>query len=371
MKRIIILTLLLTGLISDSSRCQKKLWSDRLFAVNAYMQQHMWNANTGNFIRRADMPGTAGSDSWGITIVLDAYAYMVEQGFMKPEELKKYYQSSSGLYEKTQGATGARILARQSNQIYVGGDDDMQWSAALAHCYEVTKDREYLNAAQSAFNGLIDLGFWKEGAQDPSGAKGWAWNSNDQRPNGVSTAYGALAAARLYAATGDNVFRQWTSAALNALKTPQVGFFPRDMMVAANAALTVYDISHESIFLNRAEELGRLATTQVQEILSGKREGERNPTDVGDLAEGFFHIATETHNKTYQAEAIKLINFFFRNRTPADVSEKGFYSRYTIVGQPVMTGSYLGVPLTIPFLPEVAEMLKLCTVAYKSEPGLR
>ena len=343
------------------------LWSDRLLATNAYMQQHLWNANTGNFIRRADMPGAPGSDSWGITIVLDAYAYMVQEGFMKPDELKKYYQSSSALYEKTNGASGARILARQGDQIYVGGDDDMQWSAALVHCYEATKDSEYLNAARAAFNALIDLGFWKEGTQDASGAKGWAWNSNDQRPNGVSTAYGALAAARLYQATGDNVFRQWTIAALNALKTPQVGFFPRDMMVAANAAITIYEVSHEPVFLHRAEELAKVATSQVHEILSGSRSGERNPTDVGDLAESFYHLGNVTHNKAYRTQALDLINFFFRDRTPQDISEKGFYSRYDTKGHPDFNGSYIGVPLSVQFLPEVAEMLKLCAVQL-SEP---
>ncbi|HWF43513.1 MAG TPA: hypothetical protein VG537_02620 [Candidatus Kapabacteria bacterium] len=359
----VLASLLLLGLTNSNARSQKKIWQDDLLATNAYMQQHLWNANTGNFIRRADMPGSAGSDSWGITIVLDAYAYMVQEGYMKPDELKKYYQSSSSLYEKTNGTSGARILVRQGNQIYVGGDDDMQWSAALVHCYDVTKDSEYLQSAKSAFNALIDLGFWKNGTESANDAKGWAWNSSDERPNGVSTAYGALAAARLYRATGENVYRQWVIASLNALETPQVGFFPRDMMVAANAAITTYEVSHEPVFRARAIALAKTATTQVHEIISGKRAGERNPTDVGDLAEGFFHLATAIHDKSYPTQAFELIHFFLRDRTPADIIERGFYSRYDSTSHPDMNGSYLGVPLSVPFLPEVAEMLKLCAAA--------
>src|SRR6266576_688293 len=76
----------------------KNIWSDRVLATYSYMQKHMWNPATGNFVRRADQPNAPGSDSWGITIVLDAYAYMVEGGFLKPEELKRYYTSSSTLY---------------------------------------------------------------------------------------------------------------------------------------------------------------------------------------------------------------------------------------------------------------------------------
>ncbi len=91
--------------------------------------------------------------------MLDADAYLVEDGLMKPDEMKQYFQSSSMLYEKTNGNSGARILGRQGNQIYIGGDDDLQWCAALLHCYIATKDSDYLNAARTSFNALIDMGF--------------------------------------------------------------------------------------------------------------------------------------------------------------------------------------------------------------------
>lgn len=358
MRRILSVLLVLFVLCPQQAPAQKNLWADRAQATMSYMQKHMWNAATGNYVRRADQPNAPGSDAWGITIVLDAYAYMVESGLMKPEQIKQYYQSSSALYEKTNGDHGARILARQGSQIYIGGDDDLQWCAALVHCFKVTKDSEYLNASKFAFNALIEMGFWIEG---PS--KGWAWNSSDRRPNGVSTAYGALAAARLYQATGDNVYRQWALSSLNALNTPQVGFFPRDMMVAADAAITCFEVSRDHDFSGRAQKLATMAVSQSHEILGGKRKGELNPTDVADLADGLFHMTAVTHNKSYQAEAIRLINFFTGHRSLSDIEEHGFFSRYDTKGNPITNGNYLGVPLGVPFLPEVAEMLKLFAIA--------
>jgi hypothetical protein len=372
MKRIIISVFLLVFLATNTGIAQKKLWAGRMMATREYMQKHLWNAATGNFVRRADMPNAPGSDAWGITIVLDAYAYMVEDGLMKPDELKQYYVSSSALYEKTNGSHGARILGRQGSQIYVGGDDDLQWCSALVHCYTATKDTSYLLAARWVFNDLVALNFWIRPAADNledglshGRSKGWAWNSGDMRPNGVSTAYGALATARLYQATSDMPFKGWATSSLDALKTPQVGFFPRDMMVAANAALTVYEVSHDDAFLVRAESLARTVGVQVKEILSGKRKGELNPTDVGDLAEGLFRLASITHNKSYLSSANQLLNFFVNHRTNRDIAQNGFFSRYDTKGKPDLNGSYLGVPLNVPFLPEVAEMLKLFALAYR------
>jgi hypothetical protein len=352
--------LLLTMLLVTPGHAQKQVWSERVVATNTFLQRHMWNANTGNFIRRSDNPGTMGSDAWGITIMLDAYAYMVESGFMKASDMKSYFQSSSALYEKTGGDRGARILARQGAQTYVGGDDELQWIAALAHCYEVTKDSDYLNTAQNAFRALIDLGFWKEGD-----SKGWAWNSQDQRPNGVSTAYGALAAARLFQSTRIDVYKQWAAVSINALKTPQVGFFARDMMVAANAAMTVYEVTHQPEYLKRATELATQAGVEADQIIAGTRKGERNPTDVADVAEGFEHLSALTGNASYHAHARKLAEFFLKDRSPEDISEHGFYSRYLPTGKPDLAGAYLGVPLSASYLPEVAEMLKICAIEYK------
>ncbi|HEY3875189.1 MAG TPA: hypothetical protein VGM92_06905 [Candidatus Kapabacteria bacterium] len=336
-------------------------WEPDLTATQRYMQNHFWNRNTQNFVRRADQPDAPGSDSWGITIVLDADAYLVAEGRMKPAELKQYFVSSSMLYGRTNGNSGARVLARQGDQIYVGGDDDLQWSAALAHCYLVTKDSDYLTAATSSFGALIDMGFWQDGSAN--GSKGWSWNSDDRRPNGVSTAYGALAAARLYEATRDNVYKQWCTASLNALETPQVGFFPRDRMVAAEAAMTAYHISHEEPFQERALQLEEQATTQALTFLHHDGTGERNPTDIGDLADGLAYFSTVTHDAKYRTLATTFIQFFAAHRTPRDISDHGFYSRYDTKGTPIMTGAYLGVPCSIPFLPEVAEMLKLFAIA--------
>jgi uncharacterized protein YyaL (SSP411 family) len=262
------------------------------------------------------------------------------------------------LYEKTDGISGARILARQSDQIYVGGDDDLQWCAALVHCFEATKDTDYLNAAKSDFNALIAMGFWQNGE-----SKGWSWNSGNKRPNGVSTAYGALAAARLYAATGEDVYKQWANSSLEALKTPQVGFFPRDMMVAANAALTIFEASKEKAFLDRANELESSAEKGALALLHHDGTGERNPTDIGDLADGLFHFYKVAHKAKYKTLAETFINFFSGKRTSQDIAEHGFFSRYDTKGQPLSTGAYLGVPLNVPFLPEVAEMLKLFAIA--------
>ncbi|MDP4199605.1 MAG: glycoside hydrolase family 76 protein [Bacteroidota bacterium] len=358
--RRILSVLFVLSVLSPNAEAQKKLWADRAQATMSYMQKHMWNAASQNYVRRADQPGAPGSDAWGITIVLDAYAYMVEGGLLKPEQLKQYYQSSSALYEKTNGTRGARILAQQGDQIYVGGDDDLQWCAALVHCFEATKDTEYLEAAKFAFNALIDMGFWIDGGN--GGSKGWAWNSADRRPNGVSTAYGALAAARLYHATNDNVYKQWAVTSLNALETPQVGFFPRDMMVAADAAITCSEHTKDADLLTRAQKLAGTAVAQAHEIMGGKRKGELNPTDVGDIADGLIHMSTVMHNRSYQTEAIRMIDFFAGQRTASDIAEHGFFSRYDSKGKPVTSGSYLGVPLAVPFLPEVAEMLKLFAI---------
>lgn len=347
-------------LLGHTSHAQKNIWKDRLLATQQYMMKHMYNSGTQNFVRRADQANMPGSDAWGITIVLDAYAYMVEGGLMKPDELRQYYQASSRLYERTAGQYGARILARQGDQTYIGGDDDLQWTAALVHCYQATKDSEYLTAAKFAFNALIDQGFWINGSNTGAGAKGWAWNSADRRPNGVSTAYGALAAARLFSATNEDVYRQWAVSSLSALSTPQVGYFPRDMMVAANAAITLFERTKDASYRKLAMSIANVAVTQAHEIIAGKRKGERNPTDVADLAEGLLRVGS-------RAEAVKLINFFVGKRSSQDIATNGFYSRYDPKGAAVKEGSYLGVPLSVPFLPEVAEMLKLFAAACRFE----
>ncbi len=326
----------------------------------------MWNAASSNFVRRADQPNAPGSDAWGITIVLDAYAYMVEGGLLKPADLKRYFLSSSALYEKTNGSHGNRILARQGSQFYVGGDDDLQWCAALVHCFAATKDSEYLNAAKFAFNGLVELGFWKDGTQDASGAKGWSWNSNDRRPNGVSTAYGALSAARLFKVTGDKIYQQWALASLNALETPQVGFFPRDMMVAADAALTIFEVTKEMKWRVAAENFYAAATMNA--FSKANAIPNYNPTDVGDIADGMLHFAAVLPKTKYaKTRALIPINTFLHDRTNEDIAEHGFYSKYDTKGHAITTAgqSYLGVPLNVPYLPEVAEMLKLFAIAYK------
>jgi uncharacterized protein YyaL (SSP411 family) len=361
MRRIVLVSLFVFG-VASNSQAQKKVWHDRLIATRAYLQNHFWNPQSGNFIRRADQPGAPGSDAWGITIMLDGMVYMIPEGLIQPSGLKQYFQASTGLYSKTDGNSGARVLARQGNQIYVGGDDDLQWCAALVHCYEVTKDSDYLNAAKSSFNALVNMDFWQNGT-----SKGWSWNSNDRRPNGVSTAYGALTAARLYRVTHEAVYRQWVLASLIALHTPQVGFFPRDMMVAADAALTVYEVSKEDSFRDRAMELEDSAVAGGLALLHHDGTGERNPTDIGDLADGLFHFYTVTHQAKYKVLAEKFIEFFADHRTLDDISAHGFYSRYDLKGKPVLQGAYIGVPCNVQFLPEVAEMLKLFAIAEKEQ----
>ncbi len=337
---------------------QKEHWTGLLDATRDYMQHHMWNANTRNYVLRADAPDAPGSDAWGITIVLDADAYMVADHLLKPEEMKNYFESSTMLYDRTNGNSGARIIGRRGDQIYVGGDDDLQWCSALLHCFEVTRDSDYLTAAESSFKGLIDLGFWVDGA-----SKGWSWNAFDRRPNGVSTAYGALASARFYAITHDNVYKQWAAASLNALRTPQVGFFPRDMMVAADAAFTTYLASKDEAFNARALELLDSAVAGGELMLRRQQPGHRNPTDIGDLADGLFHFFDVTRNQKYKTLGLLFINFFVDHRSASDIAAKGFYNEYDTKGAPMLNGSYLGIPNTVPYLSEVAEMLKLFAIA--------
>jgi hypothetical protein len=346
--------------LTPASHRKENKSADLLAATTTYMQQHLWNLQTHNFVRRADRPDAPGSDAWGITIELDAYAYRFGDGIS--DELKDYYKTSSGLYEKTNVSLGARILARRGNQVYIGGDDDMQWCAALAHCYMVTKDSDYLVAATSAFKALIDLGFWQDGA-----SKGWAWNSADPRPNGVSTAYGALAAARLYQATLDNSYKKWAAMSLEALNTPQVGFFPRDMMVAASAAMTIYEVSKDSMFKERALHLEDSAVAGGMALLNHEGTGERNPTDIGDLADGLYYFYLVTHDEKYKSLAETFVKFFVGDRKIEDITKHGFYSRYDTKGAPILTGSYLGVPCTVAFLPEVTEMQKLFAIAVNVE----
>jgi hypothetical protein len=332
---------------------------EKLLATNEYMKAKMWNAATGNFIRSTNMPlGVQGSDSWGITIVLDAYAYLVELGYMKPPELKQYFASSTALYQRTDNGHGARLL--RENPPYIGGDDDLQWCSALVHCYAATKDVEYLNEARSVFNAMIALGFWKN-------PDGWAWNSNDQRPNGVSTAYGALAAARLYQATGEQVFKQWADVSLNALHYPQVGYFPRDRMVAVQAMLALYEASKEARYLNDAQANADKAVDEANQVIAGKKQGQLNPTDIGDLAEGLYQFSeVDPKPKHHIDEGDRILDFFLKLRSAADIKQHGFYSLYDSKGEPVMQGaSYIGVPLDAQFLPEVAEMLKLEAAALK------
>ena len=345
--------------ISSAAWAQKSHWGGLLQATRDYMQHHMWNPQTQNYVLRADEPTAPGSDSWAITIVLDAQAYMVANHLMKPEEMKNYFVSSTMIYDRTNGNSGARILGRMQNgEIYMGGDDDLQWDAALAHCFEVTGDSDYLNAAKSSFKALIDNGFWMDGV-----SKGWMWNSRVRQPDGVSTAYGALTAARLYTITHNEVYKQWAAASLNALRTPQVGIFPRDFMVAADAALTTYEVSHDAGFQKRAMELLDSAITGGVAMLHHQEPGHRNPTDIGDLADGLFHFYVVTHNAKYKMLAVTFINFFAGNRSNSDIAAKGFFNEYDTNGQPILTGTYLGIPNTVPYLSEVAEMLKLFAIA--------
>ncbi len=358
MRRIIIFAI--TALfVTTTAHAQKKRWANLLQATESYMQHHLWNTATGNYVISANHPNSPGSDSWGITIVLDADAYMVKAGLMTPQAMKQYFQTSTMLYARTNGTTGARILARRGDQIYIGGDDDMQWCAALLHCFEVTKDSDYLTTAESSFHALIDLGFWQNGV-----SKGWSWNSFERKPDGVSTAYGALSAARFYEVTHDDVYKQWTAASLNALRTPQVGFFPRDMMVAADAALTAYETSHDPAFHQRAMELLDSAIAGgLFRLHHDEPQEHRNPTDIGDLADGLFHFYDVTHNPKYKSLALTFINFFADRRTLPDIAEHGWYSEYDTKGQPITKGTYLGIPNTVPYFSEVAEMLKLFAIA--------
>lgn len=348
--------------IASCSEAHKNKWGSLLNATNSYLHTYFWNEETDNYVRRSDMKDSSGSDAWGITIELDAMAYMVEDGIIKAQELKDYWKSSSSLYEKTSGFLGARILARRGEQVYIGGDDEMQWCAALAHCFIATHDSIYFKASEAAFKTLVRLGFWQD-----SISKGWSWNSADPRPNGVSTAYGALAASRFYEITHDINYQQWAVRSLDALKTPQVGFFSRDMMVAASAAMTLYDISFDTLSKKRALELEDSAVTRATYFLSHEGSGERNPTDIGDLADGLYYFYKVTRDAKYKTLAEQFINFFIGERSDKDISEHGFYSRYDTKGKPILIGAYLGVPCSVTFLPEVVEMQKLFAIAVKAE----
>jgi hypothetical protein len=99
-------------------------------------------------------------------------------------------------------------------------------------------------------------------------------------------------------------------------------------------------------------------------LLHHEGTGERNPTDIGDLADGLFHFYKTTHNTKYKSQAETIINFFVNHRTAQDIAEKGFFSRYDTHAMPVLTGAYIGVPCNVQFLPEVAEMLKLFAIAF-------
>jgi uncharacterized protein YyaL (SSP411 family) len=364
-RSVLLVIAIFIGQTSHILRAQpRKVWESHVLATSAYMQQKMWNPNNGNFIRRTDAPPTAQkSDAWGITIVLDAYSYMVRAQMLKPEDLRHYFESSTTLYNRTEGGTGARIIAQQGNQIYVGGDDDLQWIAALVNCYDATKDSTYLNAAQGAFSGLVKLGFWNP-KYDPKKPSGWAWTSNDPRPMGVSTSYGALAAARLYRATGNATYREWALAALTALQKPQVSFIPRDEMIAVEASCIMYEFTKEQKYLEFAKALTDDAVRTIETIIEGKAEGERNPTDVGDLAEGLLKYADVSGKNIYAEKANHLVNFFLTGRTDDDIKASGFFSRYDAKGKQVKEGNYLGVPLAANYLPEVAEMLKLFAIEF-------
>jgi hypothetical protein len=351
------------GVAGRAKAQTKEVLRDRLLATHDYMKEKMWDG-AGNFMRRADMPAAQShTDSWGVTIVIDAYSYLVELGFLKPEDLKAYYKSSTAVYQRTEGGIGARILAQQGDQIYVGGDDDLQWISALVHAYNVTKDVEYLNAAKGAFNALIHLGFWKSRP-----VAGWQWNSAKPEPVGVSTAYGALAAARLYEAAGDSVYRLWADVSLAALPKVGVTYIPRDKLVAVQAMVTLAKKTGDKHYLAMAEQLAKQAIEEAWQTVKGKRKGEVNPTDVGDLSEGLFALASAlpaTRGGFYKSEAEKFTAFFIHNRTSEDIKSHGFYSRYNPNGEPILEGNYIGVPVNVQFLPEVAEMLKLGAVLLK------
>jgi hypothetical protein len=137
-------------------------------------------------------------------------------------------------------------------------------------------------------------------------------------------------------------------------------------MVAADAALTMFEVSKEISFRDRAMEFEADAVKGAMALLHHDGTGERNPTDIGDLADGLFHFYKTTHNTKYKSQAETIINFFVNHRTAPDIADKGFFSRYDIHAQPIIQGAYIGVPCNIQFLPEVVEMLKLFAIAYNS-----
>src|SRR5271167_3185975 len=97
MRRIVI-NLFLAVCLSGAAHAQKKVWEGYLTATQSYMQHHLWNSSTGNYVLRADHPDASGTDSWGLTIVLDADAYMVTEGLMTPAAMKQYFVSSTMIY---------------------------------------------------------------------------------------------------------------------------------------------------------------------------------------------------------------------------------------------------------------------------------
>src|SRR5438874_5646542 len=94
--------------IASCSEAHKPSSYSLLNATDTYLKPYLWNDETEHYVRRVDVKNSAGSDAWGITIELDAMAYMLEDGIIKDQELKNYWKSSSDLYEKTSGFLGAR-----------------------------------------------------------------------------------------------------------------------------------------------------------------------------------------------------------------------------------------------------------------------
>jgi hypothetical protein len=126
----------------------------------------------------------------------------------------------------------------------------------------------------------------------------------------------------------------------------------------------MFDVTKETTFRDRAMELEADAVKGGMALLHHEGTGERNPTDIGDLADGLFHFYKTTHSAKYKSQAETIVNFFVNHRTAQDITDHGFYSRYDTHAMPVLIGAYIGVPCNVQFLPEVSEMLKLFAIAY-------
>jgi len=160
-------------------------------------------------------------------------------------------------------------------------------------------------------------------------------------PVGVSTAYGGLAAARLYKITHKSRYKEWAEKSIQAMCGRLSPTISRDWMITAFALLTLYEVTNDSTYLGHAKKIADRILSRLPELFKENVPGNLNPTDIGDFAEPLLVLSAATGQQSYAIQAQHLVDFFNTRRNPRDVEQHGYFSQYKPNGRPQLTDLHI------------------------------